>query len=140
MVKKISAIFLAVVMALSMISVVASAYSVGPDIADGVNYKYTVEKVDTVPETAAGSVEWTADNIYAVSVWMKASMGVDNMTAPIHFDKTLFSPIMLSDGDVTYPHGAGFGVDDYYENMGEGALYAYAEGDYLLNTDRKSVV
>ena len=108
--KKLLSLFLAVVMIFSMISVVASAYSVGPDIADGVNYKYTVEKVDTVPETAAGSVEWTADNIYAVSVWMKASMGVDNMTAPIHFDKTLFSPIMLSDGDVTYPHGAGFGV------------------------------
>ena len=134
MVKKISALFLAVVMVLSMISVVVSAYSVGPDIADGVNYKYTVEKVDTVPETAAGSEEWTADNIYAVSVWMKASMGVDALTAPIHFDKTLFSPIMLSDGEVTYPHGAGFGVDDYYENMGEGVLYAYAEGDYLLNT------
>ena len=132
--KKLLSLFLAVVMIFSMISVVASAYTVGPDIADGVNYKYTVEKVDTVPETAAGSEEWTADNIYAVSVWMKASMGVDALTAPIHFDKTLFSPIMLSDGEVTYPHGAGFGVDDYYENMGEGVLYAYAEGDYLLNT------
>ena len=51
-----------------------------------------------------------------------------------HFNKELFAPIMLFDGDVTYPTGAGFGVDDYYDNMGEGTVYAYSEGDYLNNT------
>ncbi len=132
--KKLLSIFLAVVMVFSVLSVMASAYTVGPEVPGDINFKYSVEKVDTVPETAAGSAEYTADNIYAVTVWMQSDSAVTVMTAPIHFDKTLFSPIMLFDGEVTYPHGAGFSVDDYYSNMGEGALYAYSFGDYMNNT------
>lgn len=132
--KKLLSLFLAVVMILSTFSVMAFAYTVGPEVAGDINFKYTVEKVDTVPETAAGSAEWTADNIYAVSVWMQCDSAVPTMTAPVHFDKTLFSPITLSDGECTYPYGAGFGVDDYYDTMGEGAVYAYSLGDYMNNT------
>lgn len=132
--KKLLSLFLAVVMVFSVLTVMASAYTVGPEVEGDINVKYTVEKATTVPETAAGSAEYTADNIYAVSVWMKSTRAVNVLTAPVHFDKTLFAPIMLFDGEVTYPAGAGFGVDDYYDNMGEGTLYAYAEGDYLNNT------
>lgn len=132
--KKLLSLFLAVVMVFSVLTVMASAYTVGPEVAGDMNFKYSVEKVDVVPETAAGSAEYTADNIYAVTVWVQSDNAIECITAPVHFDKTLFAPIMLFDGEVTYPTGAGFGVDDYYENMGEGALYAYAEGDYLNNT------
>lgn len=132
--KKLLSLFLAVVMLVSTFSVMAFAYTRGPEVAGDINFKYTVEKVDTVPETAAGSAEWSADNIYAVSVWMQCDSAVPTITAPVHFDKTLFSPITLSDGECTYPYGAGFGVDDYYDNMGEGAVYAYSLGDYMNNT------
>lgn len=139
--KKLLSLFLAVVMVFSALTVMASAYTVGPEVAGDINIKYTVEKVGTVPETAAGSAEYAADNIYAVSVWMQSDVAVDVLTAPVHFNKTLFAPITLcaadeETGDVyTFPTGAGFGVDDFYDNMGEGTLYAYAEGDYLNNTD-----
>lgn len=132
--KKLLSLFLAVVMVFSVLTVMASAYTVGPEVAGDINYKYTVEKVASVPETAAGSAEWSADNIYAVTAWMKCDDPVVNMTIPFHFNKALFSPIMLSDGECTYPYGAGFGVDDYYSNMGEGAIYAYSLGDYMNNT------
>jgi hypothetical protein len=132
--KKLLSFFLAVVMVFSVLTVMASAYTVGPEVAGNINVKYTVEKVATAPETAAGSAEYTADNIYAVTVWMQCDSAVTVLTTPIHFNKTLFSPITLFDGEVTYPHGAGFSVDDYYSNMGEGAIYAYSLGDYMNNT------
>ncbi len=132
--RKLLSLFLAVVMVFSVLTVMASAYTVGPEVAGNINYKYTVEKVATVPATDAGSAEYTADNIYAVSLWMQSNAPVMQFTAPFHFDKTKFSPIMLFDGEVTYPHGAGFSVDDYYSSMGEGAIYAYSLGDYMNNT------
>lgn len=132
--KKLLSLFLAVVMVLSVFTVMASAYTVGAEIAGAVNYKYTVEKVDSIPETAAGSAAFSADNIYAVTIWMQSNMAVENATAPIHYNKAHFAPITLSDGDCTYPAGAGIDQDSYYSEMGEGAVYAYSEGDYLLNT------
>ena len=139
--KKLLSLFLAVVMVLSAFSVMAFAYTGGPEKAGDINYKYTVEKVDTVPETEAGSAEYSADNIYAVTVWMSSNLGVDNVTAPIHYNKAHFPPIVLFDGESTYPQGAGktadmegMTQDNYYEYMGEGNLYAYALGDYMNNT------
>ena len=132
--KKLLSIFLAVVMVFSVLTVMASAYTVGPATAGDINYKYTVEKVDTVPETAAGSMEWSANNIYAVTAWMQCDAAVVNMTIPFHYNKTLFSPIMLSDGDCTYPYGAGLDQDTYYTDMGDAAVYAYSLGDYMNNT------
>ena len=132
--KKLLSLFLAVVMLVSTFSVMAFAYTVGPEVSGDINFKYTVEKTDMVPETAAGSAEWYADNIYAVSVWMQSDDAVTGFTVPFHYNKAHFSPIMLSDGECTYPQGAGLDQDTYYTDMGEGALYAYAEGDYLNNT------
>lgn len=133
--KRLLSLFLAVVMVLSVFTVMASAYTIGPEVAGNINMKYTVEKVTTVPATAAGSSEYTADNIYAVSVWMQCNAAVYSITAPFHFNKAHFAPIMLVDDmGVTYPTGAGFGVNDYYTNMSEGVCYAYSEGDYLKNT------
>lgn len=133
--KKLLSLFLAVVMVLSVFTVMASAYtrSEVEGTAD-IDIKYTVEKVGTVPATDAGSAEWSADNIYAVTAWMKSSKGVDILTVPFHYNKTLFAPIMLSDGDCTYPYGAGMDQDTYYSDMGEGAVYAYSLGDYMNNT------
>lgn len=133
--KKLLSLFLAVVMVLSVFTVMASAYTRGN--AEGsadIDVKYTVEKVGTVPETAAGSAEWSADNIYAVTIWMKSAKPVDTFMAPIHYNKTLFAPIALSDGECTYPYGAGLDQDTYYSDMGEGAIYAYTLGDYMNNT------
>lgn len=132
--KKLLSLFLAVVMVFSVLTVMASAYTVGPEVAGDINYKYTVEKVATVPETEAGSAEYSADNIYAVTAWMQCDTAVINMTIPFHYNKALFSPIMLSDGDVTYPYGAGLDQDTYATDMGESAIYAYTLGDFMNNT------
>ncbi len=132
--KKLLSLFLAVVMVFSVLTVMASAYTRGPEGNADIDIKYTVEKVDKTPETAAGSAEWSADNIYAVTVWMKSAKPVDILTAPFHYNKTLFAPITLSDGESTYPYGAGMDQDTYYTDMGEGAIYAYSLGDYMNNT------
>lgn len=133
--KKLLSLFLAVVMVLSVFTVMASAYTRGE--AEGtadIDIKYTVEKVGELPETAAGSAALAGDNFYAVTVWMKSAKAVDILTVPFHYNKTLFSPITLSDGEVTYPYGAGMDQDTYYTDMGEGALYLYTLGDYMNNT------
>lgn len=133
--KKLLSLFLAVVMVLSVFTVMASAYTMTGEVVDGnINVKYTVSKVGTVPETAAGSAEWSADNIYAVTVWMQSKYGVPTFTAPIHYNKALFAPITLSDGECTYPYGAGLDQDSYATDMGESAIYAYTLGDYMNNT------
>lgn len=133
--KKLLSLFLAVVMLVSTFTVMASAaYTVGPDIADGANVKYTIERVSSVPETEAGSMYMEGD-FYAVTIWLKASKGVDNFTAPIHYNKTLFAPVMLTDGELTYPKGAEMDQDTYYTDMsGDAAVYAYSLGDYMNNT------
>lgn len=134
--KKLLSLFLAVVMVLSVFTVMASAYTRGG--AEGtadIDIKYTVEKVGELPETAAGSAALAGDNFYAVTVWMKSSKGVDTFMAPFHYNKTLFAPITLSDGECTYPYGAGMDQDTYYTDMdGDGAMYAYTLGDYMNNT------
>ncbi len=133
--KKLLSLFLAVVMVLSVFTVMASAYTrVETEGTVDIDVKYTVEKVGTVPETEAGSAEWSADNIYAVTVWMKSAKPVDIFTVPFHYNKSLFAPITLSDGECTYPYGAGLDQDTYYSDMGEGAVYAYSLGDYMNNT------
>ncbi len=133
--KKLLSLFLAVVMVLSVFSVMATAYTVGgaEDTAD-IDVKYTVEKVDVLPETEAGSAELAGDNFYAVTVWMKSSKPVDTFMVPFHYNKTLFSPVTLTDGEVTYPYGAELDQDSYATDMGESAIYAYQLGDYMNNT------
>ena len=133
--KKLLSLFLAVVMVLSVFTVMASAYTRGE--AEGtadVDIKYTVEKVGELPETDAGSVALAGDNFYAVTVWMKSAKPIDTFTAAFHYNKAHFSPVTLTDGEVTYPVGAGMDQDSYYSEMGEGAVYAYTLGDYMNNT------
>ena len=132
--KKLLSLFLVVVMIASVFTVMPYAYTVGSEVAGNINYRYTVEKVDTVPATDAGSEEYTADNIYAVTVWAKCDLPMMNLTMPVHYDKTLFAPITLVADGVTYPVGAGLDPETYYTDMGEGALYAYSFGDYMNNT------
>lgn len=133
--KKLLSLFLAVVMVLSVFTVMASAYTRGEaEGAADIDLKYTVEAVDSLPETSAGSAAYTGDNLYAVTVWMKSSKGVDILTAPFHYNKAHFAPITLSDGECTYPYGAGMDQDTYYGDMGEGANYLYTLGDFMNNT------
>ena len=133
--KKLLSFFLAVVMVLSVFTVMASAYTVGGAEGSGeVEFKYSVEKVDALPETAAGSAALVGENFYAVTLWMKSALPVDTIIAPFHYNKTLFAPITLSDGEVTYPYGAGLDPETYYTDMGEGANYLYTLGDYMNNT------
>ena len=70
--KKLLSLFLAVVMLLSTFTVKAFAYTrVETEGTVHIDVKYTVEKVDFVPETAAGSAEWYADAVawaYATGV------------------------------------------------------------------------
>ena len=133
--KKLLSLFLAVVMVLSTFTVMVSAYTVGE--AEGtadIDIKYTVEKVSELPETDAGSVALAGDNFYAVTVWMKSAKPIDTFQVPFHYNKTLFSPVTLTDGEYTYPYGAGMDQDTYYTDMGEGLIYAYKLGDYMNNT------
>lgn len=134
--KKLLSLFLAVVMVLSVFTVMASAaYTrVETEGTADIDLKYTVEKVDVLPETAAGSAELAGDNFYAVTVWFKSSKPIDTIYAPVHYNKTLFSAITLTDGEVTYPYGAGLDQDSYYTDMGEGVNYLYTLGDYMNNT------
>ncbi|MBR5203233.1 MAG: hypothetical protein IKW45_08200, partial [Clostridia bacterium] len=133
--KKLLSLFLAVVMVLSVFTVMASAYTVGPEVSGDINFKYTVEAVDVIPESADGSsAELAGDNFYAVSVWMQANKGVTGFTVPFHYNKAHFSPVTLTDGDCTYPYGAGLDQDTYASDMGESTIYAFTHGDYMLNT------
>ena len=133
--KKLLSLFLAVVMILSSFAVMASAYTVGPEVAGDINYKYTVEKVGSVPANeAAGSEAYSADNIYAVTVWAKCDGAMMNLTMPVHYNKAHFAPIVLVAEGMTFPIGAEMDPDTYYTDMGEGSLYAYSFGDYMNNT------
>lgn len=134
--KKLLSLLLAVAMLASVFTVMASAYTfTGAVVAGNVNYKYTVEKVDSVPANeTAGSEAYTADNIYAVTVWAQCDSAITMVTAPVHYNKAHFSPIMLVADGVTYPQGAGLDQDTYYTDMGEGSVYAYSLGDYMNNT------
>lgn len=135
--KKLLSLLLAVVMLASVFTVmaVAAPFTTGPAVDGNINIKYTVEKVDTVPATDAGSEEYTADNIYAVTVWGQNQYGIDTFNAPVHFDQTLFAPITLAAEGTTFPNGAGLGPDDYYTGMdSDAALYAYSFGDCMNNT------
>lgn len=135
--KKLLSLFLAVVMLLSVFTVMASAaYTVGDEVDGGVNYKYTVEKVDTIPANkSTGSEEYSADNLYAVSVWVQSDTGIAYLTMPVHFNKEHFAPVVLAAEGATFPLGVGFNQDEYYASMeGDGALYTYALGDYMNNT------
>lgn len=134
--KKLLSLFLAVVMVLSVFTVMASAaYTrVETEGTTDIDIKYTVEKVGELPETDAGSAALAGDNFYAVTVWFKSAKPVDTLIVPFHYNKTLFSPIMLTDGEVTYPYGAGMDQDTYFTDMGEGANYLYTLGDYMNNT------
>lgn len=133
--KKLLSLFLAVVMVFSALTVMASAYTrVETEGTADIDIKYTVEKVDVLPATDAGSAELAGDNFYAVTVWMKSAKPVDTLIVPFHYNKAHFSAITLSDGEVTYPYGAGMDQDTYYSEMGEGANYLYSLGDYMNNT------
>ncbi len=134
--KKLLSLFLAVVMILSMFTVMASAaYTrVETEGTADIDLKYTVEKVDVLPETEAGSAELAGDNFYAVTIWMKSDKAITTLNAPVHYNKALFAPVTLTDGECTYPVGAGMDQDSYYSEMGEGAIYAYTLGDYMNNT------
>lgn len=136
--KRLLSLLLAFAMLVSVFTVIASAavnyIYTGKLEEDCINFKYTVEKVSTVPATDAGSEEYTADNIYAVTVWAQCDDPITSLTMPVHFNTEHFAPIVLVSEGTTYPYGAGLTEDSYYTDMGEGTLYAYSFGDCMNNT------
>lgn len=127
--KKILSIVLAVVMALSVMTIAASAHtSTWTEVAGAVNVKIEVTQVPSVALTDGSGLTYTAVNndIYAVTVYAKApaNTGIMILQVPIQFDYTKFSPVMCSDGaggimTPAYDNGAGSlqaNYDSWYTN------------------------
>lgn len=129
--KKLLSLFLAVVMLVSMFTVMASAiHTSGAEKAGDINYKFTVEKVSSTPaDDDNGIPSYEGDDIYAVSLWMQSDEAVSFIQVPVHFNKEHFSPIMLYDGEDLY-----VGNDTYVTDMGEAACYVRSYGDFMNNT------
>lgn len=129
--KKLLSLFLAVVMLVSMFTVMASAakYTVGPEKSGDINYKFTVEKAPSTPaDDDMGFPSYEGDDIYAVTLWMQSNEAVSGMQMPLHFNKTHFSPIMMYDGEDLY-----VGNDTYVSDNGEATCYTYSYGDFMNN-------
>lgn len=122
--KKLLSLFLAVVMILSTFAVMSFAASEEDD--SKVNIKYTVEQVDYVsPEGEdIGAVD---NNLYAVTISMKAAKGVMYLQLPIHYNKEHFSIIMdgnwEGNGDGT--DTASLGYDGFFADNTYGSIYTY---------------
>lgn len=135
--KKIISIVLAVALVLSVFTLaVSAAYTKGAESSEAntINYKYEVAKVESC-SMADGSGTYTGDDIYAVSMFIKAKNAVSYVTFPIHYNNAHFAPVTLIDGTDPY-YGEDTWMDgSYYGAMGEGTIYAYAlDGDYTKNT------
>lgn len=118
--KKLLSLFLAIVMVLSVFTVMASAYTMGAEDPNAINVKYSVEKAESAP-MADGSDAYTGDDIYAVTVYGKAAKGIDTFTAPVHFNKEHFSPILYVEGDMyvgTDTWAGDFGVPNSVYSLG----------------------
>ena len=126
--KKLLSLFLALIMLVSALSIVATAYTIGSAVDTSINYKYSVAKVSEAP-MEDGSAVYTGDDIYAVSIYGKAQYGLDYTTTPVHYNKNHFSPMMLYDGTDLY-----VASDTYYTDMGEATCYMYTLGDFMNNT------
>ncbi len=131
--KKLLSLVLAVVMVFSALSVIATAYTSGPESDEYINMKYSVAKVSEAP-MADGSATYTGDDIYAVSMYAKCNQAISTLTFPIHYNSAHFAPIMIYDGADVYL-GQDTADGSYYSNMGEGVCYVYSlDGDYMKNT------
>ncbi len=132
--KKLLSLLLAIVMVFSALSTAAFAWTMTGDVVAGnINYKYTVEKVGEAP-MADGSATYAGDDIYAVTLWAQCDDPIMNVTSTFHYDKAHYSPIMIFDGDVTYPIGAEMSADSWYTDMSEGNAYVYSFGEYMNTT------
>ncbi len=135
--KKLLSLLLAVTMLVSVFSIAASAVvtwtNTGVIEAGNVNVKYTVAKATEAP-MADGSGSYTGDDIYAVTIWAQSDNPLGLLTATVHYDKALFTPLMIWDGEVTYPLGAGLDPETYYTDMSEGSNYIYSYGSYTNDT------
>ncbi len=134
--KKLLSLLLAVVMIATSLSTVAFAWTATGDIIDTdkeLNIKYTVAKADSAP-MADGTATYEGDDIYAVTMWAQSNSPITGMTATVHYNKAHYAPIMLFDGDVTYPVGAEMDQDTWYSDMAEGTNYTYSYGSYMNDT------
>lgn len=134
--KKLLSLLLAVVIVVSSLSISAFAWTATGNIESGekaLNFKYTVEKVSEAP-MADGTATYAGDDIYAVTCWAQSNDPFGLVTMTVHYNKAHFTPIMLYDGEMTYPQGAGQDEDTWYTDMVEGNCYVYSYGSYMNDT------
>jgi hypothetical protein len=111
-IKKALSVVLAVVMVLSVMSIVAFAFdvTVNPvEQADRVNIKFEVYQVssavsaaDAENEIAGGTYNAVDGDIYAVKIYAKtpADLGLRTFKATVKFDTNYFLPLMSYDADI----------------------------------------
>lgn len=130
---KILSLLLVCVMLFATLFIPASAavFTRGDEDPAKINIKYEVAKVDQAQTQDGTGNVYTGDDIYAVTVYAKASQGIDTLQATIHYNKKHFAPMMLWDAEYGDLY---VGNDTYYADMGEGASYMYALGAAWNNT------
>jgi len=117
--KKVLSVVLAVVMALSAMSLIAFAAEVtqnSTEVDGAVNVKLDIVQVASATDTDSGA-EYVATNgeVYAVTIYAKtpANYGLRTLRVGVRYDASKFVPMMSYDGD-TLMCG-----QDYYDDTGE---------------------
>ena len=111
--KKVLSVVLAVIMALSALTLVAFAHSwTGVEDDSTVSVKYEVTQVASAFDTYSETTYTAVDNdIYAVTVYAKTpanNLGMLYFAVPIQYDNTKFEPMMLMDEGDLYCGYPGF--------------------------------
>jgi len=123
--KKVLSVVLAVVMALSALTLVAFAHSyTGVEDSTTTSVKYEVVQVASATDKNGQTYTAVDNDIYAVTVYAKAAAGTGIMgfQVPIQYDKTLFEPmITMDEGDLYCAYDGWFtdiGITaiDFYTN------------------------
>lgn len=138
-IKKVLSVVLAVVMALSALTLVAFAHTyTGQEEAGTTSVKYEVTQVASAYDTVSGETYNAVDNdIYAVTVYAKAAegTGIIYLAAPIQFDNTKFEPMMLIDEGDLYTGYQGFWADVEIQNVGFYSLPARFSDTNMYKAD-----
>lgn len=118
--KKVLSLVLTVVMIMSTLVLAAFAYTAGPMTATtDINVKYEVTQVPSAYDSInGGTLNAVNNNLYAVTVYVYSSDGIDTLMLPIHFNKNHFDVVTGHDGDEAF----------YNEDLGESTIYCYKLG------------
>ena len=131
--KKVISVFIAVVMALGCMSVMAFAHtSTWTEDPSTVNLKYEVTQVPSVTMSDGTGTYTAVDNdIYAVTVYAKtpALTGIMYLQVPFQYDVRYFEPVMTIDAGTLY-----CAYDGWYTDIGiTDVCYSLPERYYDTN-------